>query len=43
MGYGERIFFKDLDLDIYRGEKVVFIGVNGVGKFILFKIIINEL
>ncbi|MGL5314319.1 MAG: ABC-F family ATP-binding cassette domain-containing protein [Peptostreptococcaceae bacterium] len=43
MGYGERILFKDLDLDIYRGEKVALIGANGIGKSTLFKIIMNEL
>ena len=32
MGYGERILFKDLNLDIYRGEKVALIGANGIGK-----------
>ncbi|MGL5347941.1 MAG: ribosomal protection-like ABC-F family protein [Peptostreptococcaceae bacterium] len=43
MGYGERILFKDLDLDIYRGEKVALIGANGIGKSTLFKIIMDEL
>lgn len=43
MGYGERILFKDLNLDIYRGEKVALIGANGIGKSTLFKIIMNEL
>lgn len=43
MGYGERILFKDLNLDIYRGEKVALIGANGIGKSTLFKIIINEI
>lgn len=43
MGYGERILFKDLNLDIYRGEKVAIIGANGIGKSTLFKIIMNEL
>lgn len=43
MGYGERILFKNLDLDIYRGEKVALIGANGIGKSTLFKIIMNEL
>ena len=42
MGYGERILFKDLNLDIYRGEKVALIGANGIGKSTLFKIIMNE-
>ena len=41
-GYGERILFKDLNLDIYRGEKVALIGANGIGKSTLFKIIMNE-
>ena len=42
-GYGERILFKDLNLDIYRGEKVALIGANGIGKSTLFKIIMNEI
>jgi len=43
MGYGERILFKNLNLDIYRGEKVALIGANGIGKSTLFKIIMNEI
>ena len=43
MMYGERILFKDLNLDIYRGEKVALIGANGIGKSTLFKIIMNEI
>lgn len=43
MGYGERILFKDLNLDIYRGEKIALIGDNGIGKSTLFKIIDNEI
>lgn len=43
MGYGERILSKDLNLDIYRGEKVALIGANGIGKSTLFKIIMNEI
>ena len=43
MGYENRILFKDLNLDIYREEKVALIGANGVGKSTLFKIIMNEI
>lgn len=43
MGYGERILFKDINFNIYRGEKVALIGVNGIGKSTLFKIIMNEI
>ena len=42
MGYGNRILFKDLNLDIYREEKVALIGANGIGTT-LFKIIMNEI
>ena len=38
-----RILFKDLNLDIYREEKVALIGANGIGKSTLFKIIMNEI
>lgn len=43
MGYGDRILFKDLNLDIYRGEKIALIGANGIGKSTLFKIIDKEI
>ena len=43
MGYENRILFKDLNLDIYREEKVALIGANGVGKSTLFKIIMDEI
>ena len=43
MGYENRILFKDLNLDIYREEKVALIGANGIGKSTLFKIIMNEI
>lgn len=43
MAYGERVLFKDIDFNIYRGEKVALIGANGIGKSTLFKIIMDEI
>ena len=43
MRFPDKVLFKDLNLDIYRGEKVALIGPNGAGKSTLFKIIMNEL
>ena len=37
MGYDDRILFKGLNFEIYRGEKVALIGPNGIGKSTLFK------
>lgn len=43
MGFEDRTLFKNLNLDIYRGEKVALIGPNGAGKSTLFKIIMDEI
>ncbi|MEG0180620.1 MAG: ABC-F family ATP-binding cassette domain-containing protein [Terrisporobacter sp.] len=43
MAYDDRTLFKNVNFDIYRGEKVALIGPNGIGKSTLFKIIMNEL
>lgn len=43
MNFPDKVLFKDLNLDIYRGEKVALIGPNGAGKSTLFKIIMNEI
>lgn len=43
MGYGSKILFKDINFNIYRGEKVALVGANGIGKSTLFKIIMNEI
>lgn len=43
MAYDDRVLFKGVNFDIYRGEKVALIGPNGIGKSTLFKIIMQEL
>lgn len=43
MGFEDRTLFKNLNLDIYRGEKVALIGPNGAGKSTFFKIIMDEI
>lgn len=43
MGYPDKTLFKDIDFNIYRGEKVALIGANGIGKSTLFKIITNQI
>lgn len=43
MAYDERVLFKDVNFDIYKGEKVALIGPNGIGKSTLFKILMKEL
>lgn len=41
--YGSYIVFYDVILIINWGEKVVFVGKNGEGKFILVKCIMDEI
>jgi len=40
--FGSSTLFNDVNLKIYRGDKVSLIGPNGVGKTTLFKMLINE-
>ena len=41
--YGDNIIFENLDLDIYNGDRVSFVGKNGCGKTTLTKIINGEI
>ena len=40
--FGEKQLFKDVKFDIKSGEKICFIGENGVGKTTLLRIIMGE-
>ena len=40
--YGEKLIFKDINITVGRGEKIAFLGANGVGKSTLLKRIMNE-
>lgn len=42
-GFDDKILFKDLALDIKRGEKIAIIGSNGVGKTTLLRCLMGEL
>jgi len=41
--FGDNIVFENLDLDIYNGDRIAFVGKNGCGKTTLTKIITGEL
>ena len=40
--YGSQALFKDLSLNIHRGEKIGLVGRNGHGKTTLFQMILGE-
>lgn len=40
--YDERLLFEQLNLNVYRGEKIALIGANGSGKSTLFNILLGE-
>src|SRR3954464_15555900 len=40
--FGRKVLFEKLDLAIYEGERVGFIGANGAGKSTLFKMLTGE-
>src|SRR3954471_2365030 len=39
--FGKKVLFENLDLSIYEGERVGFIGANGAGKSTLFKMLMG--
>lgn len=41
--FGEKLVFKNVDMEILRGEKVAFVGKNGMGKTTLARIIADEI
>ena len=42
-GYSDKIIFFETNLKIFRGEKIAFLGPNGVGKSTLFKLIMQQI
>ena len=43
MRYGDKIVFRDLNLEVYRRDVVGVVGPNGAGKTTLFRLILGEL
>ena len=41
VGFGERTIMKGLDLDVYRGEILGFVGASGTGKSVLTRAILG--
>ncbi len=41
--FGDKLLFKDFDLRIQRGDRVAFVGPNGVGKTTLLKMLTGEI
>jgi len=41
--FGNKTLFKDLNLDIHRGERIAIIGSNGVGKTTLLRCLMDEI
>ncbi len=43
LSFSERVVFSDVSFDIYKKDKIGFIGVNGAGKTTLFKLLTRQL
>jgi ATP-binding cassette subfamily F protein 3 len=43
MGFGERMLFSDVNLTLTQGQRIAFIGPNGMGKTTLLRLITGEL
>lgn len=41
--YGEKLIFRNINITVGRGEKIAFLGANGVGKSTLLKRVMNEI
>lgn len=41
--FGDKVILRDFDLRVLRGDRVAFVGPNGVGKTTLLKMLIGEL
>jgi ATP-binding cassette subfamily F protein uup len=41
--YGDRVIIRDFDLRILRGDRVAFVGPNGVGKTTILKLLTGEI
>jgi phospholipid/cholesterol/gamma-HCH transport system ATP-binding protein len=41
VGFGEKIILKNLDLDVYRGEILGFVGASGTGKSVLARTVLG--
>lgn len=41
VGFGDRLVVRNLDLDVYRGEVLGFVGASGIGKSVLMRTILG--